>query len=202
MKDTFHGWSTVGKMDIDVVADLIVTGRKASEAKPDEWLIDLIGDPAEALTVLDFGCGFGRNAFGMAKHSDKWTVIGYDNPAMLSRVPEFATINYDGKIPKNLWFLSDWDQVALHRVDRIVCSLVLQHIYEDALVKYAHDFKLMTPTLIVTGRRFNDDKEKRSTWTILEEQGLTPDEFYAERERIPYTPYGDPSEHNTAIYNF
>lgn len=200
MKDTFHGWATVGEMKIDRVADLIVTGRKANEAVPDEWIFPYIGDPSESLTVLDFGCGFGRNSFGLARQSN-WTVVGYDNEAMLGRVKEFSSINYDGRIPKNLWFLSDWEQVKLHRVDRIFCSLVLQHIYEDALRTYIKDFKRMTTRLVVVGRRSNDEA-LRSTWTILEEQGLVPREFYSGPQKIDYVPEGAPEDHNMAIYTF
>ena len=201
MKDTFHGWSTVGQMDIDVVADLIATGRKVSDVKPDDWLINnFIGFPDQNKLILDFGCGFGRNAFGMAKHSKKWTIIGYDNEAMLSKVPEFATINYKGELPENLLFMSDWNRVSLYKVDVIVCTLVLQHIYEHTLIKYIQNFKKMTHRLVVSGRRFNDDATKRSTWTILEEEGLIPDKFYGVNEEMPYTAEGDPEEHNTAVY--
>jgi len=201
MKDTFHGWSTVGQMDIDVVADLIATGRKVSDVKPDDWLINnFIGFPDQNKLILDFGCGFGRNAFGMAKHSKKWTIIGYDNEAMLSKVPEFATINYKGELPENLLFMSDWNRVSLYKVDVIVCTLVLQHIYEHTLIKYIQNFKKMTHRLVVSGRRFNDDATKRSTWTILEEEGLIPDKFYGVNGEMPYTAEGDPEEHNTAVY--
>jgi len=201
MRDTFHGWAAVDKMDIDVVADLIITGRKASEVRPDTWLFSHIGNSKNSLVVLDFGCGFGRNSFGMAMYGENWTVIGYDNEGMLSRVPEFFAINYSGKIPNNLWFVSEWNQIVLHKIDVIFCSLVLQHIYEDALMKYIQDFKQMTNKLIVTGRRFNDGKGKRSTWTILEEHGLIPDEFYGDCGQISYVAEGDPTEHNMAIYN-
>jgi len=201
VKNTFHRWSEVDTLDIDAVTNLIVTGRKATEARPDEWLYPLIEDPLMAKIILDFGCGFGRNALGISNHSDKWSVTGYDNKAMLGRVPEFATINYQGKIPPNLRLVSDWDQLRLEKFDVIVCVIVLQHIFEDALEKYTSDFKQMTKRLIVTGRRFNDDVGNRSTWTILEEQGLIPIEFYAGHLRIPYTAEGDPHEHNTAIYS-
>lgn len=200
MKDTFHGWSTVGSMDLDVVTDLIVTGRKASEARPDVWLFDHLGKKEERLNVLDFGCGMGRNTFGIANHSPEWTVVGYDNEGMISKSREYCTLMYGGRIPKNMWFITDWEQVRLHRFDAIFCCIVLQHIYEDALAKYIADFKQMTNRLVVMGRRFNDDPKRRSTWVILEENGLIPDRFYAGGEIIPYNGEGDPGEHNLAIY--
>lgn len=202
MKNTFHGWSSVDKLGIDEVSDLIVTGCKASEARPDEWLYPFIGTPDDSIRVLDFGCGFGRNAFGFSTHGQNWRVVGYDNEAMLGRVAEFSDIHYGGKIPFNLAFVSDWEQLKTQSFDCIVCSIVLQHIYEDALATYAKDFRGMTKHLIVTGRRFNDDVTRRNTWAILGENGLVPKKFYAGHLLIPYTPEGDPHEHNTAIYRW
>lgn len=201
LKDTFHAWSLVAKLGIDEVCDLIVTGRKASEVRPDEWIYPFIGTPDDSRRVLDFGCGFGRNAFGLATHGKNWKIVGYDNEAMLGRVSEFATIHYGGEIPFNLSFVSDWEQLKAQKFDCIMCSLVLQHIYEDALAIYVNDFKQMTGRLIVTGRRFNDDKSRRSTWAILEDSGLIPTEFYAGHLKIPYIAEGDPNDHNTAVYS-
>jgi SAM-dependent methyltransferase len=168
MKDTFAGgWAKVNELDLDVVTDLIVTGRTTAEAKPDRWLFSFLKDNDKAVTILDFGCGFGRNAFGLAIQHPHWTVIGYDSEQMLSRVPEYAAIHYEGKIPNNLWFVSDWPQLTHHTFDKILCSIVLQHIYEEPLSRYCKDFKKMTKFLFVTGRRYNDDVGKRSTWIIL-----------------------------------
>lgn len=200
MKDTFNGWSRVNTMDLDTTTHLIVTGRKAIEAKPDNWLFKHIGDPYDRINVLDFGCGMGRNTFGMGKYASYWTIVGYDNDSMLDKAVEFCDLQYGGKIPKSVWFQSDWNRLRHHRFDVIFCCLVLQHIYEDALAKYIADFKLMTPKLIVSGRRFNDDVKRRSTWTILEENGLIPDSFFEEGHEIPYAGEGDPNGHNLAIY--
>lgn len=199
MKDTFHGWATVDKMNIDTVVDLIVTGKTAIEAKPDKWIYKYLAHSDEEITILDFGCGVGRNSFGFAMESNKWTITGYDNDAMLSKIKEFSELHYDGKIPPNLSFTSDWDLVKTKKFDLIICSLVLQHIYEDALIKYIQDFKQMTNKLIVIGRRYNDDKH-RSVWIILEEQKLIPIRFYEGDKLIPYKPEGDPHDHNMAIY--
>ena len=201
MKDTFIGrWGTINKLKLDEVVDLIVTGRTASEAKPDEWMYSLLGDEEKPITVLDFGCGVGRNSFGFALSHMDWTVIGYDSEQMISRVPEYAAIHYDGVIPNNLWFVSDWNQLTRHKFEKIICCLVLQHIEEPALVNYCKDFKTMTKVLFVAGRRYNDDIKHRSTWTILEEQGLVPDRFMAGCVTVPYSPDGDPVEHNSAFY--
>jgi len=201
MKDTFaEGWTKINELSLDTVVDLIVTGRTAIEARPDEWIYKLFGNNDIPITILDFGCGVGRNSFGFAINHKNWTVVGYDSDQMISRIPEYAAIHYNGIIPNNLWFVSDWNQLVHHKFDKIICSLVLQHIYEDALAKYCKDFKTMTNFLFVTGRRYNDDKGNRSNWTILEEQGLIPNKFMRECTIIPYSAEGDPNEHNSAFY--
>lgn len=199
MKNTFGGWAHVHDKSIDEVSDLIVTGRKANEATPDTWLTDYLGDRNKSLKVLDFGCGFGRNAFWLSNHCPFWTIIGYDNEAMILRTGEFSKIKYNGQIPFNLHFETDWCKVKETSFDVIYCTLVLQHIGEQTLTQYLSDFKKMTKRLIVAGRRYNDDKN-RSTWKIIEEAGLLPDMFYSGNTCIQYKAEGDPHDHNFGIY--
>lgn len=180
--------------------DYILTGRKAIEAQPDSWILNTIGSSILPLKVLDFGCGVGRNTFGAAIQRPKWWVVGYDNDGMISKKDEFFALHYKPPVPLNVVFTSDWEAVKAHQFDVIFCSLVLQHIYEDALVTYLKDFRLITQKLIVSGRRSNDDPKGRITWRILEEQGWTPNEFFHNGNPIDYTPDGHPEEHHTAIY--
>jgi 2-polyprenyl-3-methyl-5-hydroxy-6-metoxy-1,4-benzoquinol methylase len=202
MKDTFNVWSTVDELNIDDTMDLILTGKKANEAKPDTWLYDYIGNQSDTLKVLDFGCGVGRNTFGMGMHSPTWEVMGYDNDSMLSKRAEFHKIHYKNKQGNsNVEFMSDWDACKDIKFDAIFCCIVLQHIHEDALIQYISDFKNMTSKVIVFGRRFNDDVKNRSIWQILEENGLLPDSFYVDGRKISFATEGDPHQHNLAIYN-
>jgi SAM-dependent methyltransferase len=204
MKETFRGaWGKIGDYDLSKVTDLIVTGRTPEQAKPDEWLWDWIGSDAnKPLTIMDFGCGMGRNSFGLANHFTNWSVIGYDSEGMIGKTNEYCQLHYRGMIPRNLKFETDWERLRTQKFDKIICMLVLQHIFEEDLSKYAKDFKTMTKYLLVSGRRFNDDKAHKSTWTIMEENGLTPAKFFAGHLEIPYMPEGDPHEHNMAYYYF
>jgi 2-polyprenyl-3-methyl-5-hydroxy-6-metoxy-1,4-benzoquinol methylase len=200
MKDTFNVWSSVGENDIDTVMNYILTGRKAIEAKADEWLINLIGPVDENIRVLDFGCGVGRNTFGFATKCPSWFMVGYDNEGMLSKRDEFFHLQYDSPVPSNVNFTSDWESIKNQRFDVILCCIVLQHINEDALSVYLKDFKSMTRKLVVSGRRVNDDPKRRSTWTILDENGWTPSEFLYYGVPTKYMPEGEQEQHHTAIY--
>jgi SAM-dependent methyltransferase len=163
-------------------------------------LLKNLGPVDQPLRILDFGCGVGRNTFGAAIQYPKWFVIGYDNDAMLSKKEEFFTIHYKPPMPLNVVFTSDWEAVKAQQFDVIFCSLVLQHIYEDALVTYLNDFRSITKKLIVSGRRINDDPANKSTWSILEANGWSPKEFLSAGAVVSYIPEGSPEEHNTAIY--
>jgi SAM-dependent methyltransferase len=201
MNNTFNSWANVEHYDLDVVSDLIVTGRKAKDAVPDKWLLKYLGDPECGLKVMDFGCGMGRNTFEFGIIYPRWTIVGYDNKPMLTKTNDYYSVHYSGPVPENVKFITNWDELRTQKFDTIFCSIVLQHIYEDALKTYINDFKKMTSNLIVTGRRFNDDIKRRSTWTILEDNGLVPVTFLYHDQVIDYKPEGNDEDHNTAIYS-
>ena len=204
MKESFRGaWKKISEFDLNKVTDLIVTGRTPEQAKPDTWLYGLLKKDANTpLTIMDFGCGMGRNSFGFAEHFPNWSVVGYDSEGMIGKSKEYCQLHYNGVTPPNLKFDPDWEKLKTKKFDKIICMLVLQHIFEEDLAKYIKDFKTMTKQLIVFGRRFNDDKACRSTWAILEQNGLVPSKFFGGHLEIPYSAEGDPHEHNMAYYYF
>lgn len=203
MKETFRGgWSNIETLSLAEVTNLIVTGKTPDKAKPDRWLYEWLADDFERpLTILDFGCGMGRNSFGLAAHFSNWKVYGYDSKGMLSKTKEYCDLHYKGKVPDNLVFESEWEKIKAIKFDKILCLLVLQHIFEQDMVQYLDDFKQIGKTLMVAGRRYNDDIERRSTWKIIEEQGLTPTKFFRGHIQIPYTSDGNPEEHNVGLYD-
>lgn len=201
MKDSFNGWKTIATLPIQKVADYILTGKKIEDFKPDEWLFNHFGDKNLPLSILDFGCGIGRNTFGAGIYSSEWNITGYDSSEMLKLTNLFSTISYGTEnICTNISFVDDWNVLKEKKFDVIFCCIVIQHIYEDDLKSYISDFLKMTKKLVVFGRRFNDDVNKRSNWNILKEAGLTPTCFYEENKLIPFSPEGDPEQHNLAIY--
>jgi SAM-dependent methyltransferase len=197
--NTFSGWENIGNFSLDIVADYILTGRKAYQFYPDIFSYTHLM-PSR---ILDFGCGIGRNTFGISIYDPTFSVVGYDNQAMLSHVDEYKNIKYSEREFPNVEFSSDWDYVQTQKFDTIFCAIVLQHIMENDLKAYIEQFKIMTSKLVVSGRRFNDDKEHRSTWRIIEECGLIPVEFYSGGgQQIDYVPDGDQHDHNLAVYEW
>lgn len=202
LTSSFAGvWNDISSIDLDKIANLILTGKTALQLEGDFWMSDLLGDRDKKITVIDFGCGLGRNTFDLALRNKNWTVIGYDSPSMISKITDFSKIHYGGDIPQNVVFISDWEELKHKKIDKILCVLVLQHIYESPLRQYINDFKLMTNMLLVTGRRYNDESRK-STWKILEEEGLIPQLFMHGNINIPYVADGPEEDHNTAYYKF
>ena len=200
MKNTFNGWANIGTYDINTISNLIVTGRLVKEAVADVWLFKYIGDTKRSLNILDFGCGMGRNTFQLGMMNPNWTIVGYDNEAMLEKTNIYHNIHYSNPLPNNVIFSSDWESIKSQKFDCIFCCLVLQHIYENTLKTYIFDFKQMSSKLVVAGRRFNDDVGNRSTWKILEECGLTPFKFLNGDTEIDFISEGPPEDHHLAIY--
>lgn len=194
----FGNWSDIAKKDIDTVAGYILTGRKADEFGPDSYMYDYIGSKDSKLVILDFGCGIGRNTYGMSEWSSLWEVTGYDCQEMLNNTKQYKELKYPDKEFPKLTFDSNWNVVKERKFDVIYCSLVLQHIPND-IIEYLEDFKVMTKRILVFGRRVVDNKGI-STWNIIESVGLIPKYFTFNGKEVPYTSEGDPEEHHFAIY--
>ena len=146
------------------LADFVCSGASGfAELKPDTKSIASLGSPNEKLKVLDFGCGFGRNLEGMP---DKWEVVGYDNPNMLKRVPEYFAVR--GSKSSMAELVSDWDALRERKFDAVLATLVFQHIPPVVLEAYLKDLQVMTPKLIVFGRCWNDADNRISLWPIVE----------------------------------
>jgi len=203
MNKSFNGWVNVDKINLENVIDLVLTNGKIETIKSDDWVLTYVGDENYDLSILDFGCGIGRNIFDFAQKMSNWNFIGYDNQNMLNKAKEYLSVKYDKNLDKfsNLSLIDSWDLVKTKKFDCIYATLVFQHIHENDLNVYLKDIKNMTSKLIVSGRRFNDDMidgEYKNTWEILEKNGYYP----SNAEKINYNKDGDPHDHITCIYEF
>lgn len=202
MNKTFNGWNDVEKLTLDNVVDLVLTNGTAETINSDMWLIPTIGDESKLLSVLDFGCGVGRNIFDFSQNFPNWKFYGYDNPHMIDKANEYSKLKFNKTIYdySNLELISDWDRLKTIKFDCIYATIVFQHIHEKDLNVYLQDIKNMTNRLIVSGRRFNDDMvddNYKNTWQILENNGYYPSNV----NDIKYSIDGDLEEHTLCVYD-
>jgi SAM-dependent methyltransferase len=202
MNNSFNGWLHIDQFNLNKVIDLVLTNGTPETINSDMWLTPMIGDKSESLSVLDFGCGVGRNIFDFSHNIPNWKFYGYDNPHMMNKANEYSKIRFNKQICDypNLELISDWDILKTIKFDCIYATIVLQHIHEKDLNVYLQYIKQMTHRLVVSGRRFNDDiidGKYKNTWQILENNGFYP----SNAKEINYKIDGDPEEHITCIYD-
>lgn len=205
ISNSFGAWSNhIPNSDLNKTIDYVLTGYNIDTIKPSANLLSYInrekGD--SGLTILDFGCGIGRNLIFLSQSLPTCKIYGYDNDNMLSQAKKFAIQKYDKNLDTttNIALMSNWDTIKHYKFDFIYATLVFQHIVEDALSQYLIDIKSMTDTLLVESRRYNDDFESntpihKNTWKILEKNGLYP--YFCTQE---YAVDGDPEDHFLCIY--
>jgi SAM-dependent methyltransferase len=131
--------------ETDDVRERILTGYK--EGKPFTPYVPTIPMPQPVESVLDFGCGLGRNfpyLSGIAR-----TVAGFDLPPMIERCHTAAGHGID-------LLTSDWTQLRQLPFDLIFASLVLQHIEPHPMRTFLRDFSHMAPAVYLITRTDTD----------------------------------------------
>ena len=129
----------------DDLRDRILAGYKAG--KPFTPYVPTIPMPEPLESVLDFGCGLGRNfpyLSGIAR-----SVAGFDLPPMIERCREVAGGSVDLLSP-------DWQQLCELRFDLIFTTLVLQHIEPQPARAFLRDFSHMAPSVYLLTRTDTD----------------------------------------------
>ena len=129
----------------DDLRERILTGFK--EGKPFTPYVPTIALPAPLGSVLDFGCGLGRNFPYLRSVASR--IVGYDLPAMIERCREVAPDAAD-------LLSSDWDEVAGMRFDLVFASLVLQHIPKATCLDAVANFARMAPATYLLARGQGD----------------------------------------------
>ena len=203
MSDKFNGWSHLDQYELNKVIDLVITKGTIETVYPDTHIFSMFGSPNESLKILDFGCGVCRNTGYLANTYSNWNIYGYDNDNMLKHASDFCDKKYSMNVNNqlNLTLTSDWESLKTKKFDVIFALLVFQHIYESDINTYLNDIKQMTSTLIVSGRRFNDeiiDGKYKNTWQIFENNGLYP----INTDSNSYKVEGNPEDHTLCVYKF
>jgi SAM-dependent methyltransferase len=139
-------WSAIARdADPDELREHILTGFK--EGKPFTPYVPTVPLPAGLASVLDFGCGVGRN-FPYLKTIAR-QIVGFDLPAMIERCRALAPGPADR-------LFDDWNEVKAQRFDLVVATLVLQHIDATLCRQYLSDFARLAPRAYVLSRAASD----------------------------------------------
>ena len=106
-------------------------------------------------TVVDFGCGVGRNIFYLSKICNK--VYGFDFPNMLEMLQNRSV----WKKYSNIELFSDWKKLSQLDYNTVYCCISLQHLCTKDILYYVGEFARKAKKLYVHGRDFNDyDNDK------------------------------------------
>jgi hypothetical protein len=138
-------WADIAAGDADELRERILTGYKGG--KPFTPYIPTITLPSPIESVLDFGCGLGRNFPYLKTIASR--VDGYDLPPMIERCRALAAEPVSG-------LTSDWADARTRRYALVFASLVLQHIDTGECRQYLADFARMAPHVYVLTRTHTD----------------------------------------------
>ena len=133
--------------DKDFALDAILTGYKGDTINMPVYP-EVTKYLSHKGSILDFGCGAGRNLKYLVNNYS-W-VYGYDYPNMLSFVPR-ETLEY-----KNLYLTSDYNKILDHMYDEVLFSLVLQHIHPTEIEFILESIILRSPRFIIHSRTWVD----------------------------------------------
>ena len=136
-----NDWLAVASGNEDDIRERILTGYKGG--RPFTPYLPTLRLPAAIGSVLDFGCGLGRN-FPYLRRVAR-TVAGFDLPPMIERCRTSASESID-------LLTSDWDRLKLISFDLIVASLVLQDIEPAPVREFLRDFSRMAPAVYLLTR--------------------------------------------------
>ena len=138
-------WSDIAAGDEDDLRERILTGYKTG--KPFTPYIPTIPLPAQIESVLDFGCGLGRNFPYLKAIAAR--VEGFDLPPMIDRCRALGRAH-------GVRLTSDWADVLTRGYDLVFASLVLQHIETDECRAYLANFAMMAPRVYLLTRARTD----------------------------------------------
>ena len=155
------------KLPIDEAKERILTGYLEDPRVWDASGCDHLRgfEQLEFVSVLDFGCGLGRNFSPLKEIFNH--VDGYDLPPMIERLES----DEPGMAASARYLSSDWIAVKERRYDLVVATLVFQHIFERELISYLSGIATMSPYLWVETKSWNDDRRK-SNLEIINDTGL------------------------------
>ena len=133
----------------DEVREWILTG--AASGKPFTPYVPTLALPADLSSVLDFGCGLGRNFPYLAGIANR--VTGFDLPPMVARCRALPAV-------AGVTLADDWDAIRRERFDLVFASLVLQHLDTASIRRHLADFSRMAPLTYLLTRADSDSGDR------------------------------------------
>lgn len=200
MNPTKHAtkWAEIAKLPNTQVREYILTNHESQGWEASTVpLLNLIKDWVKLdlnSSILDYGCGLGRNLIPLAAAG--YHVHGFDTEAMIQAATPIVNSN------KYKICLYDDFQSIQHKADTstpfdmILVSLVAQHMHPDDIREAFSQFSKMSNKLLVTGRDWNDfvprDQRPLATWELIDE--ALSDSMILVREEH------DSGEHGTKLW--
>lgn len=129
----------------DEVREWILTGT--TSGKPFTPYVPTLRLPEGLSSVLDFGCGLGRNFPYLIRIADR--VTGFDLPPMIARcraLPAAAGVTLS----------DDWEAISREPFDLVFASLVLQHLDTATIERRLGEFSRMAPLTYLLTRADSD----------------------------------------------
>jgi SAM-dependent methyltransferase len=133
----------------DEVREWILTG--ATAGKPFTPYLPTVPLPTGVASILDFGCGLGRNFPYLTGIATR--VVGFDLPPMVARCRALP-------VPRGVTLADRWDEVRRDAFDVIFCSLVLQHLDTASIEARLADFSRMAPLTYLLTRAESDGGDR------------------------------------------
>jgi SAM-dependent methyltransferase len=129
----------------DEIREWILTGT--TSGKPFTPYVPTLALPADLTSVLDFGCGLGRNFPYLVSVARR--VTGFDLRPMIARCRTRPTA-------PSVTLSDDWDAVRREQFDLIFASLVLQHLDTPSIEARLADVARMAPLTYLLTRARSD----------------------------------------------
>lgn len=117
-------------------------------------------------SILDFGCGVGRNISYLIEKTKNAQIYGYDFENMIQLAKEYLGQDKWNRVK---WITPPIDNLRAYKLDLIIASLTFQHIPESGLrviLAILRDSLKSDGILYVHSRGWMDDAHK-NVWKIL-----------------------------------
>jgi 2-polyprenyl-3-methyl-5-hydroxy-6-metoxy-1,4-benzoquinol methylase len=132
-KHNFNYWPRVASKGLEIACKYNANRSiKPSKVKATPEVLQHLGKEDQQLKLLDFGCGFGRNAYEWAHKRPNWIIAGYDCVEMLNNSLEYHGIHYPSTPePENLSFVIEWEKIQKQQFDAVVADNVFGYMIDN-----------------------------------------------------------------------